>query len=195
MSIGGHGGINMSNGLNGRQMSIGGPGGINMYNGPNGNSMSIGGPGGINYTNYGGGGDSDDDDWDISGAIVKDPWDWPYGISINSNNVINNFANQGNNYGNVVYGNGGVYGGPFGFNGFPGPYGNNWGSIPQSQWPPHVLAQYQQGMAEGARGLAEGAREMERAAEEMSNMGMGTGMGPWGMNAGMKKNKKKKGKK
>jgi hypothetical protein len=185
MSIGGPGGINMSNGPNGRQMSIGGPGGINMYNGPNGRSMSIGGPGEINYTNYGAGGDSDDNDWEVSGALVKDPWDWPWGVSINSNNNYGNI-NFGVNQINNGWGPGNFYGAnfgnrnsPFGFKDFSGPYGNNWGSNPQSQWPPHVLAQYQQGMTEGARGLAEGAKDMERAAEEMSNMG--TGMGPWGM--------------
>jgi hypothetical protein len=165
-------------------MSIGGPGGINMSNGPGGNSMSIGGPGGINYINYGGGGG---DDWDVSG----NSWNWPYG---NSYNV--NFGNQNNGWGmcnfyGTNFGNQnspfGIINGPFG-PGFSGPFNNNfsWGSIPQSQWPPHILAQYQ-------RDMAEGAREMEEAAEEMRNMGMGMGMGPWGMTRGLKK--KKKGKK
>jgi hypothetical protein len=145
MSIGGPGGINMSNGPAGRSMSIGGPGGINMSQGPNGNSMSIGGPGGINYTNYGGGDhsdDDDDDDWDVSG----NPWDWPYGNSYNVNfggnqnnsiNLYGDYGNQnngwgmGNNYG-LNFGN---QNSPFGRPGFPGPFNNNfnWGSIPQSQ--------------------------------------------------------------
>jgi hypothetical protein len=134
MSIGGPGGINMSNGPGGTSMSIGGPGGINVSQGPNGNSMSIGGPGGVNYTNYGGGDDSDDDDdWEVSGAMVGDPWDWPYGNSYNVNfgsnqnngsytdprgNVFNFGANSGNNYGNLNFGN---QNSPFGRPGFPGP--------------------------------------------------------------------------
>jgi hypothetical protein len=148
MSIGGPGGINMSNGPGGTSMSIGGPGGINVSQGPNGNSMSIGGPGGVNYTNYGGGDDSDDDDdWEVSGAMVGDPWDWPYGNSYNVNfgsnqnngsytdprgNVFNFGANSGNNYGNLNFGN---QNSPFGRPGFPGSFNNNfsWGSIPQSQ--------------------------------------------------------------
>lgn len=177
MNLGGPGGISMSSGPSGNHTSLGGPNGINVSHGPNGNYTSLGGPSGINFQR-GPFGDSDDDDdddddddiWKTSinnnniffetGNVVNG---LPFpGISINSNNNMNN-----------VYGGNNVY--PF------ANYGNNWGAVHPCLWPDHVRKHYEEGMAAGQRA-------MDEAFGAMSGMGMG----PWGMGGWPRPPKQKK---
>lgn len=184
MNIGGPGGISMSSGPSGNHTSLGGPNGINISHGPNGSYTSLGGPSGINSQGglFGDSDDDDDDDDDFWQTGLNNDNTFfgtgnninglPFpGISINSNNNMNNVYG-----GNNVPGGNNVYGANYGNNN-----GNNWGTVPPSSWPDHVRKNYEEGMAAGQRA-------MDEAFGTMSGMGIG----PWEMGGWPRPTKQKK---